>query len=234
MQTLIEFGRGPLFRFAVAIAILGLARHVVLTVYGAWQLRRRVGDKRIDFGAIFLRTIQELNPLRYFLGSRAVYSVLSTVFHVGLILVPVFYLGHIRLWREGLGFGWPAMGSSWADGLTVVTVVTGLLLLVARGWSPASRSLSRLQDWALPALIAAEFVTGYLLAHPGTTRIGLPSLLLVHVWVGDALLLLTPFSKIVHCVMLPFSRLVSEMGWRFIPGVGGDVIKTIGKERTPI
>ncbi len=234
METLIDFGRGSLFRFAVAVAVLGLLRHAVLSLWGMRQVLRRAGDKRFALGPVIKRTFVHLNPARYFVGNRRLYSVLSAAFHVGLILVPIFLLGHIRLWRRGLGIGWPALPMSVADVLTLLTVITGLLLLVGRAWFIASRQMSRPQDWLLPPLIALEFLSGYLLAHPGSNPIGLRSLTLIHVGVGDLLLLVTPFTKIAHCAMLPFSQLVAEMAWRFVPGAGHDVVKTLGKEGQPI
>ncbi len=234
MDTLIQFGRGPLFRFAVALAVLGLLRHAVLSLWGMRQVLRRAGDKRLALGPVITRTFVHLNPVRFFSGNRGLYSIVSTIFHVGVILVPVFLLGHIRLWRRGMGIGWPALPMSVADVLTIVTLVTGVLLVIGRAWFVASRELSRPQDWLLPPLIALEFLSGYLLAHPGSNPIGLQSLTLIHVGVGDLLLLVTPFTKIAHCAMLPFSQLVAEMAWRFVPGAGHDVVKTLGKEGQPI
>jgi nitrate reductase gamma subunit len=234
MDTLIDFGRGPLFRFAVAIALLGLLRHVALSVWGLWQARRRAGDRRLALGPILARTFVALNPLRYFAGNRWLYSILSVAFHAGLILVPALLAGHVRLWRRGLGVGWPALPMAAADVLTLITVATGLLLLVGRTWSYASRRLSRPQDWLLPPLIALAFGSGYLLAHPARNPFDLGLTTLVHVWVGDLLLLLTPFTKIAHCVLLPFSQVVSEMAWRLVPGAGHEVRKTLGKEGQPI
>ncbi len=234
MDTLIELGRGPLFRFAVALAVLGLLRHALLSLWGMRQVLRRAGDKRFALGPVIQRTFVHLNPVRYFTGNRGVYSILSTLFHVGLILVPIFFAGHVRLWRRGLGIGWPALSMSVADALTILTVVTGVLLVLGRAWFVGSRQMSRPQDWLLPPLIAFEFLSGYLLAHPGSNPFDLQLVTLVHVGVGDLLLLLTPFTKIAHCAMLPFSQLVSEMAWKFVPGAGQDVVKTLGKEGQPI
>jgi len=234
MKFLIEFGRGPLFQFAVALAVLGLLRHAVLSVGGFLRAHRRAGDKRIAFGPVVMRTLVTLNPLRYFHGERWLYSIVSTVFHVGLLLVPIFYLGHIRLWRRGIGIGWPGLPMSAADVLTLVTVVAGLLLVAGRARSAASRRISRPQDWFLPPLIALEFLSGYWLAHPAENPLGLSTITLLHVWGGDLLLFITPFTKITHCVMLPFSQLVYEMAWRLVPGAGRDVVKTLGKEGKPI
>jgi hypothetical protein len=236
MDTLIQIGRGPVFRFAVAIAVLGIARYVLLGVLGFRRARRRAGDGRVAIGALVLRSLQALSPARYLLGNRAAYTACSVAFHAGVLIVPVLAAGHLRLWARGLGIRslLPALPGAIADVLTVSTVITGALLLVGRAWNPASRSLSRVQDWALPALIVLAFTSGFLLAHPAATPLGSRSILLLHVATGDLLLLLTPFTKIAHCATLPFSQLVNEMAWRFVPGAGHEVTKTLGKEGQPI
>ena len=45
METWIEFGRGPLFRIAFSLMLLGLLRSVVLTAIGIVEAYRRSPDK---------------------------------------------------------------------------------------------------------------------------------------------------------------------------------------------
>ncbi|MFH0903143.1 MAG: hypothetical protein V2A73_21145 [Pseudomonadota bacterium] len=234
MDVLIELARGPLFRFSLAIALLGLARHLALSVAGLQRARARAGDKSLGLGQAVFRTAARLNPLRYFHGNRWLYSLLSVCFHVGIILVPVFFAGHVRLWQRGLGIGWPALPASIADVLTITTIATAVLLIVGRAASAASRALSGIGDWSLPALIGVELLTGYMLAHPSTSLLAYEPAMLVHALVGDLLLVVTPFSKIAHCALLPLSQMVVEMAWRLVPGAGRDVTKTLGKEGQPI
>lgn len=234
MEALIELGRGPVFRLAIALALLGLLRHAVLSAVGFARARARAGDGRIAIPDVLWRTLVWLNPVRYFRGSRRYYSMVSGLFHVGLILVPALYAGHVRLWERGLGVAWPALPGGLADALTLLTIATGIGLLAGRAWARTSRSISGFQDWFLPPLITLEFLSGYLLAHPASNPAPLDVTMLVHVWVGDLLLVLTPFSKIVHCIMLPFSQFVVETAWRLVPGVGRDVVRTLGKEGQPI
>ena len=234
MDVVIDFLRGPLFRFSIAAVILGLSRHVILSVVGFLRARSRAGHKQIEFGTVLTRTVSTLNPLRYMMGGRWFYTVLSVLFHVGVVLVPLLFLGHVRLWERGLGISWPALPAIVADILTWLTILTGIGLLLGRGLFKDSREMSRGQDWILPPLIVFAFVTGYLLAHPGSNPIDLKVTMLVHVSVSNLLLIATPFTKIAHCVMLPFSQLVAEMAWRLVPGAGTDVVKTLGKEGEPI
>lgn len=234
MDTLIDFGRGPLFRFAIVLALLGLGRYVLLSAWGLRQARRRAGDKRMAFGAVLARTFTRLSPARYLAGNRAAFTVLSVLFHAGVILVPIFSAGHVRLWRRGIGLGWPALPPAVASALSLLAIATGVLLLVGRASHLASRTTSRLQDWLLPALIVLAFASGWLVAHPEANPFSLASVTLVHVGVGDLLLIVTPFTKIAHCVLLPFSQFVNEMAWRLVPGAGHEVTKTLGKDGQPI
>jgi hypothetical protein len=234
MDALVELGRGPLFRFTVTVAVLGLARHVALSAWALREARRRGGNGRFPVGPVLARTLRALSPARFLVGTRGGYTALSVLFHLGVILVPVFYLGHVKLWRAGLGVGWPALPPAVASGLTLLTVATGALLVIGRAANHASRTLSRLQDWALPVLIVVEFSCGWLLAHPGALPFAPRGVLLAHVLVGDLLLFLTPFTKIAHCALLPFSQLVYEAAWRFVPGAGREVTRTLGKEGQPI
>jgi len=234
MDALIEFARGPLFRFAVAVALLGLSRTALLTV---WELRRalrRAGDQRFSLLPVIGRSLASLSPLRFLAGNRAFYTAASVVFHAGVILVPVFFSGHVRLWRRGLGVGWLTIPDVAADGLAIVTVLAAAFLLGGRARHPAARAVSTWQDWLLPPAIALAFITGFLVAHPAQNPLDVRLVTLVHVAIADALLLLTPFTKLAHCALMPLSRVVNELAWRFVPGAGHEVTKTLGKEGQPI
>jgi hypothetical protein len=45
---------------------------------------------------------------------------------------------------------------------------------------------------------------------------------------------MVPFTKLAHMILLPFSQLAVEMGWRFVPGAGEKVKKTLGREGEPV
>ena len=152
MDAAIEFLRGPLFRFSLAVLLLGLSRHVILSAIGFWRARSRAGQKEIQFGTVVAKTVSTLNPIRYMLSGRWLYTVLSVVFHIGLILVPLLFLGHIRLWERGVGLSWPGLPNTAADVLTWLTILTGVALLTGRAAFKDSREMSRAQDWVLPPL----------------------------------------------------------------------------------
>ena len=231
---MLEFARGPLFRFTFALMVLGLARLVGLTIYGAVRTYLLAGDQRLLWPLIRQRTVWALFPFSRLRRTRPVYSVLSVLFHVGLIIVPIFLFAHVHLWERGIGIGWLVLPPLAADVLTIVTVVAAVALFVGRVSSPLSRALSRAQDYAWPWLLIVPFVSGFLASHPTWCPVDYQVMLLIHVLSAELVFVLIPFSKIAHCVLIPFSQLVSDLGWRFPATAGRDVAKALGKESVPI
>jgi hypothetical protein len=225
--------RGPVFRAALTFAVLGLIRHAVIT---GWEMRRmlaRAGDQRMPYGQILRATARWLFPVGQ-LGQRLPYSLTTLTFHVAIIVVPVFLAGHVALVCAGTGWSWPVIGAGLADALTVVAVATALLLLLQRAGARDSRSLSRFQDYALPAAVALPFASGFLVAHPAWNPFAFDLTMFVHVASVDAVLVLIPITKLSHMVLLPSTQVVSELGWHFPPDAGRLVGAAIGRAERPI
>lgn len=234
MQTWIDFGRGPLFRLAFSLMVLGLLRVVVITVIGISEAYRRNSDKIVPWKAVIRQTASWLLPVGRIWSARPVYSVTSVLFHAGLLTVPLFFAAHVRLWRSAAGFAWPGMPRSAADFLTLLTVAAGTALFGGRVFHRAGRAISRLQDYAWPPFLLMPFATGYLCVHSGLTPKIYQQLMLVHVYSADAILLMIPFTKISHCVLAPFSQAVTAVAWKFVPGAGEKVAATLGYADLPV
>jgi nitrate reductase gamma subunit len=228
LEGWIEFGRGPLFRFAFVLMVLGLARLVVLTLVGVSEVWRHTPDSHMPWRDIARNTLGWLVPARRLWRRRPVYSTVSFVFHIGLLVVPLMLAAHVLLWKRAVGFAWPAIPYSLANWLTLTVILTGLLLALARALHPGSRSLSRAQDFAWPLLLVLPFLSGYLCSNAALSPQAYRGFLLVHIYAADLVLLLIPFTKIAHCVLAPFSQLVSAMSWKLTPGAGDRVEETLG------
>jgi nitrate reductase gamma subunit len=233
MELWLEWGRGPIFRFAFILMALGLLRHIVMTAVGIIQALYRAGDKTIPYKTVFITTIQWLLPVKK-LGNRFWYSVTSVAFHVGLILTPIFLLSHIDLWRRGLGIYWPSLPHIAADSLTLMTIAAAVGLLIGRLGNRESRRISRFQDIALPAAIAVPFITGFLAMHPAWNPLGHNAAMLIHVMSANLIFISIPFTKLGHIVILPAVQLVSEVAWHFPAESGADVTIALKKENLPI
>jgi hypothetical protein len=81
-------------------------------------------------------------------------------------------------------------------------------------------------DYILLLLLLSLFVSGYIAGRPWNP-IPYDSLMLFHTLTGIVIIVLTPFTKIAHCVLFPLIRLASEMAWHLTPRGGTDVIQTL-------
>ena len=152
MESWLEWARGPVFIFALTFMVLGLIRHVALTLWEIGRAMRRAGDKTLPYGQIALATVKWLLPVGK-IADRLVLSVTSFLFHVAVIIVPLFLGGHIALWARGLGISWASV--SWlaipnllADVLTIVAEFTTTQPLPT--FTEFSYSQTSLCAWLIP------------------------------------------------------------------------------------
>src|ERR1035437_6133692 len=165
MESWIEFGRGPLFRIAFSLMLLGLLRAFALTLVGIAEAYRRSPDKIVNWREVRKQTLAWLFPFTRLWRSRPIYSTLSFSFHVGLILVPLFLAAHVLLWKRSMGFAWLPMPQNLATGLTLLAIVAGIGLFLGRLFNSSARRMSRPQDFAWPLLLVIPFLSGFLCAN---------------------------------------------------------------------
>jgi nitrate reductase gamma subunit len=236
MEQWLEWARGPVFRACFAIMLLGLLRVIALNTVSVVSLlsRSRRNSRAMAWKSVISSTLQWIFPFKKGIEIRALFSLTSMLFHVCIIVTPVFLGAHIMLWERGLGISWPALSNSVADYLTLIGIATGIALFVDRLTSRASRALSRPQDFLLPVLIVVPLASGYLAMHPDINPFGYNGTMFIHVMAGNLIFLLIPFSKMSHMALFPGTQLVSELGWHLQPGAGQQVALALGKENDPL
>ncbi len=233
MEAWIEFGRGPLFRLAFSLMVLGLARIFFLTLAGLAESYRRNMDRIVPWAEVVRQTAAWLVPVGRFWRRRPLYGAISLVFHVGLLTVPLFLAAHVLLWKGSVGFAWPAIPQAAANWLTLLAIASGLVLFGGRVFHAGSRSLSRLQDYVWPLLLVTPFVTGYLCANAAVSPKTYQAMMFLHVYSADAIMLMIPFTKLAHCVLVPLSQAVTAVAWKFPLGAGDRVAASLGYADQP-
>jgi len=233
MDLWIETARGPLFRVALTIMILGLGYRVVVVVLQIATAWRRAADRRLPGMDIAAATLGWLVPVRL-LRSRPVYSAASFLFHVGVIVVPLFLVGHAALLAGILPRGWPTLNSTVADGLTLACLAALVVLLVGRVAVKSARKLTRTQDAVILVVLLVTVLFGFLAAHPTQSPFDARAMLLFHILGGNLVLVLIPTTKIAHCVLYPFTQLLFQLGWHFPAESGRHVAIALAKEDEPI
>ena len=231
-ETWISLAQGPLFRISLAVCLLGLAYRLVSTIWLLRMAYNRAGDQEIPFGTVWKATLRWLWPVRI-VRHRPIYSLASMLFHVGVILVPLFGVGHVALWAGALTF-WPVLDAQVADILTWLMIAGMVVVLLERFFVASSRDLTNRGDVFILVLLLFLGGSGYLAAHPESAPFAPRTLLLLHMLAGNLALILTPLSKIVHCVLMPLTQLISEIGWHFPAESGKHVAVALAKENEPI
>lgn len=234
MDSFLEFARGPLFRLSLAIMLLGLLRVFVLDMVAVYEGYRKAGDKVLPWPLILRRTLQWFFPFNRVFINRPIYSLFSILFHIGLLLVPVFLFAHVELWRRAIGIGWPSLPKVWADWLTISTIVFALALLIGRIASKASSFLSRRQDYLWPVILLIPFITGYACANMNVSAWIYQLSMLIHILSAELIFVLLPFTKIAHCILLPLSQVVSNIAWKFPADTDDAVCTTLHKKGAPV
>jgi len=215
IDVLLQWLRGPVFWAGLAFLVLGLGRHVAITLWGIVRTWNRAGDKTIPVRQVVRASLGWMF-LTQGLKNRLLFGLNTLIFHIAVILVPIFL-------PNGL-----------STTLTIIAVIAAVTIVIQRIVFKASRKLSRFQDFAMPLIVAIPFATGFLVMHPAWNPFSHQFMLFLHVMSGDLLLFLIPLTKISHMVLLPGTQIISELAWHFPPESGRKVGEALGKANEPI
>lgn len=229
MEQWIEFAKGPLFALTFLVMILGLIRLVIIQIYSISAGKGRK-LRNTHWKKIVTDTLSWIIPIRHLIPGTKIFSIVSFLCHIGIILVPLFLADHIALWEGFLKFDLPQIGYGLADFLTLFSIACLLVLLGFRIFSPRLRSMSRRMDYILLINILIPFVSGYLTRHPSVNPFSWNAVMLIHILSAELLFVLIPFTKLAHIVLFAFDR-ISGIHWQLRPGAGDQVAETLyGKE----
>ncbi len=234
MESLLSFAKGPLFRFCFILMLLGLARILYVDLWGAYKAYKKAGDKKMPWRLILRRTWEWLFPVKRITHNFQVYSVFSILFHIGLIIVPIFLFAHVQLWKEAVGVSWLTLPFSWAFWLTLSTIVFTITLIMGRIVIRQARLLTKPQDYFWLILLLIPFVTGFICANINVSPQAYQFCMVVHVLTGDLIFVLIPFTKIAHCVLAPLSQVFSALAWKFPSKTDENIGITLNKKGVPV
>jgi nitrate reductase gamma subunit len=196
--------RGPALQIATVIFLLG----VVVRIAEILMLGRKknLAEARGSAVAGGLRTILSRFIPDGGTMQRSTFNVVAGyIFHIGLFIVILLFAPHILLIEDVTGLSWPALPTPVIDATTVVTMIALLAVLVHRLWHPVMRYLSRFQDYLVWLVTILPLVTGYLAFH----RVGVaspPTLIAVHILSVELLMVVFPFTKLMHTFTLFMAR----------------------------
>jgi len=227
MPLWLSLAKGPLAYFALSIFVLGMLRHIVLTIWDLLAAKRRAGDQRkLPIGQAFKNTIAWLLPTSHFRRAKPAFVFASLFFHFGILISALFLGNHLEILASLIGFSWPSIFKPILDITALIGILGGLYIFFYRVYAADARAISRRMDYILVFLLLCLFTSGFV-AGRDWNPIPYDSLMLFHTFCGFVIVIVAPFSKITHCVLFPLNRLATEVAWRLTPHGGKDVIKTL-------
>lgn len=208
-MDLYEIVRGPLAWVALLVFFLGTVYRIVSmliearkdkVVYPYMSLKyglRSLMHWLVPFGSVNMR-------------KRPVLTVVTFVFHICLVLTPIFLLAHIVLVYESWKIQWWSLPESVSDVLSVLVVLACVFFLVRRIVAAEVRNVTYLSDYLLLAVVILPFLTGFLAYHQlGPYR----WMLIAHILTGEIMLVAIPFTRLSHMFFFFFTR--AYMGSEF-------------------
>ena len=210
MHAIYEFVSGPLAWVAFVVFIVG-------SFYRLIDMIRLVNKKEkfifsyMSWKYSFRSMLKWITPF----GSEGwkhnpSLTIVTFVFHICLILVPVFLLSHIILWDESWNISWWSLPDSVADIMCLVVIASCIFFLIRRITSPEVQYVTSVSDYVILAIVAAPFITGFLAYHQW---FGYQVFVILHILSGEIMLMAIPFTRLSHMLYSPFTR--AYMGSEF-------------------
>jgi ferredoxin len=180
---------GPLLHLALLVFITSAFIRLSLFSY---SMMRSCINRRVQWTSPLLRIRRRALPFKD-MGSlkRCLQSAPKTVFHLCIIIVPVWTLGHVTLWEESqLGWSYTALPDVWSEAMTLAVIFLSGYFLVRRIILRVAYSEGHVTDCLLIVMTALPFVTGYFLSHgtPGFMSIPEDFMWTIHVLTGEIIL----------------------------------------------
>jgi nitrate reductase gamma subunit len=217
-MTVYAFIKGPLLWIALWIFTIG----TILKVFWLFSIsfkKDKIIYQHLNWKYIFKSIIHWVFPLNKAVLKNPFFTLLSYIFHICLIGVPIWLEAHIMLWKESwLGWSWAPMPSGLADWMTLACIAIGLYLLARRFVSRDIRFISTPSDYILIILTLLPFATGYFLSHGTLNFVSFlnENMEILHILSAEILLIMIPFTKLSHFTLFFLSRGVigAEFGRR--------------------
>ena len=188
-----SFVEGPLLWIVFLMFVAGLIARAVCFSLAIVKGGNRKNDRETNTTTTLPRL---LFPFHRGIIKMPLYGTIRYVFHICLIVVPVWLGGHIVLWEESrLEWSWAALPDAWADWMTLLLLGLVACFLIRRITFPAVRQNSSPSDYVLIIIIALPFLSGYLLAHGNLDAVSFMenNMRLIHVLSGEIMLVAALF-----------------------------------------
>jgi nitrate reductase gamma subunit len=197
MHSLYNFVSGPLVWLAFIIFIGGWKEKFIYS-YMSWKYSLR---SILRWSTPFATENMRRHPAM---------TIVAYVFHICLILTPIFLLAHVTLVDESWNLSWWTLPDTLAAIMTLMVIAACVFFLVRRLVNPEVQYVTSASDYILLVIVAAPFITGFLVYFQW---FGYQTLLILHILSGEVMLVAIPFTRLSHMLFAPLTR--AYMGSEF-------------------
>jgi nitrate reductase gamma subunit len=210
--------RGPMVSIVFIIFILGLIFQFIqffkLTKRKDWvyppletKSEKKTAGQWVVFCLASLRgTLWKTDPL---------ITMVTSVFHVFLIGLPIFLLGHNFLLDQSWGLSLWSLPESITDVFTLVVLICLAFFLGRRLFLSRVRVITTVYDYVILLIAAAPFLTGYLAYHQWFNY---DTVITLHILAGEVMLVTIPFTKLGHMLFFFLYRFLVGNEYSFARG----------------
>jgi nitrate reductase gamma subunit len=142
-------------------------------------------------------------------------TVVTLVFHVFLILVPIFLLGHNILIDQSWGLSLWSLPESITDILTLVFLICLAFFFGRRLFLSRVRAITTVYDYLILLIAGAPFLTGYFAYHQWFNY---DTVMTLHILAGEVMLITIPFTKLGHMLFFFLYRFLIGNEYSFARG----------------
>jgi nitrate reductase gamma subunit len=215
-----DFVGTKLVSIAVIIFVLGLIyqgnQFFKLTRKKEWilpPLPLATKPKKKTAGQFVVNCLASLNGTLW--KTYPFMTVATSVFHVFLILIPIFLLGHNILFSQSWGFSLWSLPESISDVLTWVVFVCAGFFLARRLFLARVRAITTAYDYLVLLIAVAPFLTGYFAYHQWFHY---DTVMTLHILTGEIMLITIPFTKLGHMLFFFLYRFLIGNEYSFARG----------------
>ena len=215
------FVSGPLALIAFIVFVLGLA----IQVARFFRMTRSKETPKVSFPRPRQKDVDALRPpegvrkrvrLRgTVLEMEPFLALLTTIFHLLLILTPILLLAHNLMIARAWGISPPSLPEGVTDVLTLLIMGFCLFFFLRRIVSARVRAISTPYDFLLLFIVFLPFLTGFIAYHQ---FFAYNTVILIHILAGELMLVCIPFTKLVHMVFFFLYRFFLPGEYSFLSG----------------
>jgi len=152
--------RHAFLRLAFLILLVGLGMRSLFFLFAVTKFSLR---RQFAWRYVCANLARAMVPLHMTVPKKTLYTLLRYIFHACLVVVPVWYSGHVYLWEEyGFNWYWTPLPDVWADRLTLTVLILSGYFFIRRIIIIKTRRDFSLSAFFVIIITALAFATGYL------------------------------------------------------------------------